>query len=674
MKKNIPPVLLILLALFFPGGGLMAQTVGMDLSPNPVGVGDNISLVVELPAETVSDVVLDEVAFPRGIQIWRGPYLRPFTTLSSSGDPVSQVRITYTLRSLRAGRILMEPLLFKAGEREFPTDPVLLEVGNYSNRRLVFPLELEWQSSSDFIYRGEAVALTLTLLRQKEIGLIDGFSVAPPGSGFLEGAPGIKSITAYALAGVPLYDIPVASYIYTPATVGKVVIAGGTVERDGLTGRSDRIELDVMPLPPEVDPTGAVGQFELVGTTDAEELRTGMTFRFSLILSGTGNLNYLKIPELLVEGGKVISMETDAGYTPSSAGYAGQVIQHYTLEVTDSNRLAIRQPAFPFVEKRTGRIKVLPARNRVFSILPALEIEGPVDNTSSGPDIYLQGSSLLSFFDYGRNPLLWLFLLPGPLALALFALFRKPRSRRITLGLMLFLLSFNLHGDDGDSWAVHIEKAEQLLQADDIRGARAELGVMPGDPYEAAAWHFASAALASRENNHAEAVWHLRSALMDRPMSSRIREQLKLTESSALVGDAYPPPLPLDRRLFFLLLLLMVNAAAVTGIFIMLKPRSGRVILFILFLAGSAGMASLMGVAEISLSRSYGVVMPDIPEDTVYLKRVPREEAQEWFLLKSGTTLLLREKVGDYYLTENGALVTGWIHQDQVKKVGPRDE
>jgi hypothetical protein len=157
-------------------------------------------------------------------------------------------------------------------------------------------------------------------------------------------------------------------------------------------------------------------------------------------------------------------------------------------------------------------------------------------------------------------------------------------------------------------------------------------------------------------------------------MSRRIREQLELTESSALMGDAYPPPLPLDRRLFFFLLLVMVNAAAVTGIFIMRKPRSGRVILFILFLAGSAGMGALMGVAEISLSRTFGVVMPNIPEDAVYLKRVPREEAQEWFLLKSGTTLLLREKVGDYYLAENGALVTGWIHQDQVRKVGPEDE
>lgn len=671
MKKTCCPVLPGLLFLLSLGVPLSAQTVRLDLSPNPVGVGDNIALVVELPAEAVTDVGFEAVEFPRGIQIWRGPYLRPFTEMSPSGDPLPYVRITYTLRSLRAGRILLEPLLFQVGELELPTDPVLLEVGTYSNRRLVFPLELEWQSPSDFIYQGEAVPLTLTLLRQKEIGLIDSFSVTPPGSGFLEGAPGIESITAYAQAGVPLYDIPVASYIYTPAQTGTVVIAGGTVQREGITGRSDRIEFDVMALPPEVSATGAVGQFELAGTTDAVELRTGMTFHYSLTLSGTGNLNYLKIPELVVQGGRLLSLETDASYAPSKGGYTGKVVLRHTLEVTDSARLVVRQPPFPYVEKRTGRIRILPAQNRVFSVLPAPENEEEPDEASTLDALFLQGSSLLSFFDYGRKPLLWLFLLPGPVALAIFAIFRKPPGRSLTLGLMLFLLPFHLSGGD---WAVQIGEVEQFLQADDLAGARAKLGEVPDDPYEAASWHFARAALESRGNNHAEAVWHLRNALMNRPMNRQIREQLKIVESYAQVGDAYPPPPSLDGRLYFLLLIFMVNAAAVTGIFIIRKPRSGIIILFILFLAGSAGMAALMGAAEIGLSRSYGVVVPENPEETACLKRVPREEAQEWFLLKSGTTLLLREKVGDYYLAENGAKVTGWIHQDQIRKVGPRDE
>ncbi len=110
------------------------------------------------------------------------------------------------------------------------------------------------------------------------------------------------------------------------------------------------------------------------------------------------------------------------------------------------------------------------------------------------------------------------------------------------------------------------------------------------------------------------------------------------------------------------------------GVFILRKPRSGRVILFILFIGGSAGMAALMGAAEIGLSRSFGVVIPEGPDDTAYLKRVPREEAREWFLLKPGTTLFLQEKEGDYYLAENGASVTGWIHQDQIRTVEPQDE
>ena len=75
MKKSGFALLLLLSALSCLLLPLSAQEVRLDLSPNPVGVGDNITLVVELPAESVSLVDLEAVSFPRGIQVWRGPYL-----------------------------------------------------------------------------------------------------------------------------------------------------------------------------------------------------------------------------------------------------------------------------------------------------------------------------------------------------------------------------------------------------------------------------------------------------------------------------------------------------------------------------------------------------------------------------------------------------------------------
>lgn len=161
------------------GAGESSRAV-MLVSPNPVGVNDNISLILEVPAASVAEVDVSSIAFPSGVQVRRGPYLRPFYEEDGEGNRRPHVRISYTLRSRQTGRISVAPLKFTVGERPWTTGEFLLEVGTYQNRRLTFPLEVEWQTPSLFVHQGEAVPLTLMVLRQREIGLFDSLSVIPP--------------------------------------------------------------------------------------------------------------------------------------------------------------------------------------------------------------------------------------------------------------------------------------------------------------------------------------------------------------------------------------------------------------------------------------------------------------------------------------------------------------
>ena len=50
-----------------------------DLSPNPVGVNDNFNLVIEINHPETREVEVPKQDYTEGIQLWRGPYIRPGT-------------------------------------------------------------------------------------------------------------------------------------------------------------------------------------------------------------------------------------------------------------------------------------------------------------------------------------------------------------------------------------------------------------------------------------------------------------------------------------------------------------------------------------------------------------------------------------------------------------------
>lgn len=349
----------------------------------------------------------------------------------------------------------------------------------------------------------------------------------------------------------------------------------------------------------------------------------------------------------------------------------GSRYRTFIIQVEDSESMQVQVPAFPYVEKPSGALRIQPEFTKTFRVVSSLQGEEEGAAAEEIPDIISSGESPFFKLDYRRHPSLWLLLLPGPLVWLVIRSRRRGKKRRFLAVMIAFFISSSLGG--AQSFSEALIGAQSLIEAGQWEEA-GELLKDPPAPEWLGAWHHARGILAGQEGRWDEAVWHLRTALQAEPMRGDLRNSLLRIEAEAGIRDAYPPQLPLERRLFFLLLVVSVNAAALMGVVLLHKPRSGWVILLLLFLVAAGGSAGLLGAAELGMSRVFGVVMSDGEGAALYLKRIPRGEAADWFLLKPGTTLLMREQVGDYYLVENGASVTGWIHRDLIKQVVVEDE
>lgn len=654
----------VLLLLLFSLGGLSAETVKISLTPNPVGINDNISLILEVEAEKFSDIDISSVTFPDGVQVRRGPYMRSFTDSNSLGEKVPHVRISYTLRSRRTGRIALGPFKFTVADRTVITDEILLEVGTYRGGQLKFPLEVAWKVPDDFVYQGQAVPLTLMVYRQRDIGLVDSVSVTSPRSGFFEDAPGLGVIETGEIGGTILYDVPVSSYLYTPSTPGRVTLRGGTVQfailddSNNLSGTAENFLLDVMALPPEVADTGAVGVFHISGE-GIDQARQGEEFHYALTVEGEGNLNYLQIPDIEVLGGTILSVEENEDYEPSLGGYSGFRQKVYAIQVDDVETLEIINPAFNYIETKADAIRMNPEFTSTF----AVEFSDDAVNDDSGnmnlPAVTDIGLPIDGGIDIFHQPLLYLLLLPGILFFLIAIIVKKVRGKK-GLALFLIFLSFNI---GADSFEQTLSTVQDLLDAGEYDQVELLLGDEPPSDW-IETWHFSKGVSAANQEQWDKAIWHLRSALEIRPMENVFRDSLKIIESTAGIHDSYTPTISLDLNFFFILFAIGLNLSFIMGGLLLFKPRGIYVILMILFIAATAISGVSAGIAAAYGQIDYGVASMNEEQVEPYLKRIPRVEAEDWFYLNPGTTLRILEQIDEYYLVKNGADVVGWIHED----------
>ncbi len=230
------------------------------------------------------------------------------------------------------------------------------------------------------------------------------------------------------------YDVSVVQFDTFKSIFGTI---SKPVEKD-LKVTSNKATIHILPLP-EPKPasfTGAVGKFNV--TTDlkpATGLKTYSAATYRYIISGTGNIKYIKAPDVkFPDQFDVYDPKTDVQVNDAAGDMSGKVVMDYTFIPQYAGEFEIPAGEFSYFDPETGKYETItvPARH-----LTVAKGEGQPSNhyrmknmdirpIKSG-DLGLKKSH--GYFVDGWSYWLW-FLLPLLAVAALLLYYRKQLKER----------------------------------------------------------------------------------------------------------------------------------------------------------------------------------------------------------------------------------------------------
>lgn len=672
VRRSILSLIFLLASRVLSFGEDVLSTV---FEPNPVGVRDNSSLVIDLPLESSAgvEVVLPEL--PGGVEVWRGPYVRSYSGEDYADQGYLQfVRISLTLRSSDPGRKVIPPIRIESDRGDFLAGPFLLEVGLYRSASLQIPLEPFWEPRFRRIHEGQTVPLILMVPDCRELLLVDEVSAPPPREGLFEAAQGLGTLRKEERGGFSFYTIPAAAYLFTPERPGRVEIPRARVRIGDVEDSSQALVLEVEAAPEEISATGAVGQFRYEAVPPREgELQKGDTFSLTLRVEGTGNLPYLSIPAPEFRGVDQISVNRKESLRADAGGYAGWREDIYHCVVTSPESVTIIYPPFPFLVPETGRVVVKTIPESSYSLTPKDQPGGDTGSIT-GPFPFAPREDwdrgISRAVNYYRLPANYLWLLPGPMLFLVFFLAGKGRrgsgKAALSLVLLLFLSASGPEGPnsqaDGEDSATTVWEAAQVSYeegeyANALEGFSRLSRQFPHD----VALHYNASLAAWQSGEPGLSLWHARRGYREKPGDGKFPDLIAFYEQELGILFPLPLPVPVHPDLFFFVLLLACNGSGFFGVFYLLHRRNHALILtlFLLFLSAAAALA--LGLSARNHLLPAGVVV-----ESGSAMLIPEESSAPAFPVKPGETVRVIGASKGFLFINTGMDTRGWFPEENI--------
>ncbi len=634
--------------------------VTSEIIPNPVGKNDKftLTLFVDYPDALAVNIIEPEI--PPVIHLVGGPYIRPFIDKSVEGDSKKIVKIVYTFRARKTGWHKLGGFTVLINGQSCITEPVLIGVGLYKNRKLYIPLEASWNLSQEKIYKGESVLLLLEVRNREKIILFDSITVTPPNSVFFEKISGFGEIRMETIGSKTLYHLPAAAFIFTSSKAGKVFISPAVVSSGGITGKSQTLGIDVLPVPAGVEVSGAVGRFIYKNWVENTNVVEGEEIILHLKIEGEGNFNYLQMPEPVYKNGTLLSKEERCDISPGLHGYYGfrEIIYHFIAEVPGNNYIEI--PPFPWLDRETDT--VYPGKGEKLLIIVGTSSYHETGNDQAAdimrflPKTVQEIDSEASWGAYTKL-INYLWFLPGPVLFFIFIFFKKKKIF-IIASLILFISSGSAKDVNldavSDASAFYIE--EQYQKSLEI------YKTVSKDMPECAAVFYNIGIVSYHLGNYGEAVHAVRRAVYLNPLNQLYRDFLKWIESELKLERQIPPVFRIHPDIFFFLLIILVNIGSLAAIYQLYKPKGIYVILLILFFSCSVISCGGLIYTHVKRTEKAGVIITD----DVSIKNIPKETSSSVLNLQEGTALYVLESADRWVFVENGYGIKGWIRKDSI--------
>lgn len=617
-------------------------------------VGETISIPVEITDFFQEDFDLVLPSLPPGVQIGDTP-----TVFARFG--VAQ-RIQLEAIVTRAGRFVIPPIQLVAGSQITETQEILLEVA--PSRGAPVPFGLRWRPVSDTVFVGQSVPVLLEITGIDSLTFPDTVTVRAPQGGLFEEVTGLGSVQTERVAGVQLYTIPVAAFLFTPTLVGETSLPSAQVVSSGLTVTAPALEIPARELPPGVIESGAVGQFTITTDPLPDSIAPGEVIEFSITVRGVGNITVLDPPTVSAEGFEIVEsdetilVETD---TETLWGYSGSRTQHFRLQqvgdVSADEYARITVGAFTYIDPNGEILRRIPGQE--FRVAVLAEGTGE-DGEQTVPDIRLIPINRLSrfrWFPLHTRRGAWTLYIVAPLAFGAFSIWRVRRnpaySRRkvgfLGIGMILFF-SFSLHPTLD---MARLSRAAELVEEGNYAVAGALYHLELQNHPNHGGLHFNRGVLALRSGDEVSMRFHLRRALRLDAENQYFRTAL--SESEGYFGSSESFPIPWYPRGDFFFIALLIVWSSLWGVFLLKSSTSRSLVIISLIMVAFVALSG--AVWRLNVARiPEGVIRQDVT-----VRRIPDASAEQWLALPPGVPVLVDLSYADFYLIRTVAGVTGWV-------------
>ena len=620
-----------------------------EISNNPAGVKDEIYLNIFANTPDSSGVSVVSPPLPKDLRITSGPKI---DKVAHHGG--FRTRISYRLRSEQTGRYVIKPFIVTVGEQRAETDTEILEIGEYRNRILYMPLEAAWEVPAHPVYVGQSVPVLLRLLDLKEIPLIDNHVIEQPKGAFFEEIHGIGEIETVFAGRKSLYNLPVASFMFTPSQSGRIFLPAAKVEALGRTADTPVVRIDVRQLPPPVNESGAVGSYSYSYRLDRSALDSGGVGVLSIQVEGTGNIGYFTMPR--PELGELVETDTfeELEAVPTLSGYRGTRRVDYRFLSDRPGTFEISVPDFLFFDPASQTVEV--ARGGMIEVTFTPEsqsVSETVDPFPFGLPSYEQLASPVKWGAY-RVGLNYLWLLPGPLLFVVLLILK--RTRVVFVSIVFLLLSA---GDAVDSTCSELAPAMKAYEEGDFTAAGKGFSTCFGNDGENGALAFALALTSYHLEEYDDAIHYARRAIRLDPMSSTYRQFLTWINGEMELDEPVPPAVLIHPDLFFYGMIVFFSAGFLAATVYLVKRKGLCIVLFLLGLLFAAGSCAGLVYTAIQNGRTAAIVYGS----PAAVRKIPSRDANIWLEFPAGYSLRVLESSGDFYLVQTSYGLTGWVEQ-----------
>ena len=396
MVKRIYIVILTLIAAIIPS---LAQQVTVQ-APRSVVEGNIFQVVFQLEDARAEDIKVGKI---EGCTELSGPGVTSsssVTIINGKRSSTSTTGYAYTYRAIKAGTYTIPAATLTVNGKQIQSQPTTIKVlppdsnpnqsqnpNSASSPDRQTPTTTQNISSTDIfvrimfnkshVYEGEAVECTLKLytrynsisgIQPLKLPTFDGFLIEE-----LDNANQDNEIEHY--NGQNYLTAVLKKYILFPQKSGKLTVTSGeykvgvtTMQRVSngfwgftnipveqevtLTPTSSTITISALPQPAPASFNGAVGHFNIESRISSQQLRTNEAASITTIITGTGNIKYVKSPQLSLP----IDFEQ---YTPS---------EDVRTRVSGNTVSGTVTSEYTFVPQSVGTFKIEPIEFSYYDI------------------------------------------------------------------------------------------------------------------------------------------------------------------------------------------------------------------------------------------------------------------------------------------------------------------